>query len=137
MGRIAFVAAALVLTAGLSCPAQADSSFTVYNELQGGKASSRQIDVVYFDGNARDCPTNGIGTRVKPGKFKRFGCQGRGEDQCKVALIANYTRICTELYNSCRKDAVTVPNGYRLTVSGTVDKPTCDVAAPSETPTPK
>jgi hypothetical protein len=118
--------ALLGLVAALAVPAHAESSFTVINKVQQSQTASNVVEVLIFDGKDGDCTKSGMyGERVFWKESPTFTCKGQSNDQCKVAIRVGDTNSCKDLYNTCNKKAVKVPDGATLKISGTADAPTC------------
>ena len=98
----------------------ANSRFTVDNQSDG------KLTVTIFNGNDATCDIAAKTHHVGAGNKDSFGCEGGGNQRCKVKVQEGGHRACSDLYWECSDQTeagsdtmtITIHNGGTLQVAG-------------------
>lgn len=101
----------LFAAAGLSPMAEANSRFTVENDIDD------KVNLYIYTGDDTACLIEQKTKSVPSGESRSFGCAGNGKNQCRVTLFADGGGICKGKLDSCGKKAMRVKNHTKITVA--------------------
>ena len=104
---------ALGLVFAASPTAEASPRFTVANDTK------TSVKVLIFNGDDMSCDIVAKKKSLSSGKTNTYGCAGNGKGKCKIVVRTDGHDICDKLTNTCDGDAIKVPDGSTLKISGT------------------